>query len=56
MARQLRQTTTRLIDMMEMGTLDPRALAEMCLQYMSEADVTDMAQANDLDPNLEEES
>jgi hypothetical protein len=43
-----RRTTNRLIEMMEEGALDPQTLAEACLSYMSEADVTDMAQCNEL--------
>lgn len=49
----VRKVTNLLIDMMDEGVLDPNELAIMCLQYMSEADVADMARSNDL--NIEEE-
>jgi hypothetical protein len=38
--------------MIEEGLIDPHAVADMCLAYMSEDDVADMMRANDL---LEEE-
>ena len=47
-----RKVTSLLIDMMDDGVLDPNDLALLCLNYMSEADVADMARINDL---LEEE-
>jgi hypothetical protein len=34
--------------MMDDGVMDPKAVAEMCLAYMSEADVEDMMRSNDL--------
>lgn len=33
---------------MEDGVVDPRVMAEMCLQYMSADDVEDMLLSNDL--------
>ena len=48
----MRKETNRLLDMIEEGLIDPHAVADMCLAYMSEADVADMMRANDL---LEEE-
>lgn len=50
-----RKVTTMLLGMMDEGVLDPRALAEACLQYMSEADVGDMAHSNELIIEDEEE-
>jgi len=47
-----RKVTRLLIDMMDNGVLDPNNLALLCLGYMSEDDVADMARLNDL---LEEE-
>ena len=44
----IRKVTNYLYDMMDNGAIEPRALAEMCLQYMSEDEVADMAQSNDL--------
>ena len=50
-----RPVTSKLLDMMDEGAIDPRALVEMCLAYMSEADVADMATSNDLFQDDEEE-
>lgn len=44
-----------LINMMDEGVLDPNDLALMCLNYMSEADVADMARSNDINIDEEEE-
>ncbi|NCA17244.1 MAG: hypothetical protein EBS90_09415 [Betaproteobacteria bacterium] len=55
MNSQSRKVTCQLLDMMDQGAIDPKALVEMCLQYMSEADVADMAQSNDLLLDEEEE-
>lgn len=44
MTRQARPNTCKLLDMMEQGTLDPLAVAQRCLDYMSEDEVTDMAE------------
>jgi hypothetical protein len=48
----MRKETNRLLDMIEEGLIDPHAVADMCLAYMSEDDVADMMRCNDL---LEEE-
>jgi hypothetical protein len=37
-----------MLDMMDEGLLDPRAVADMCLSWMSEASVHEMMLANDL--------
>jgi len=47
-----RKVTNQLLEMIEDGILDPQTVLEACLSYMSEADVADMARANEL---LEEE-
>lgn len=47
-----RKVTNKLLEMMEEGALDPALLARMALGYMSEDDVRDMAESNEL---LEEE-
>ena len=54
----MRKETNRLLDMIEEGLIDPHAVADMCLAYMSEDDVADMMRANDLleDEDEEEES
>jgi Asp-tRNA(Asn)/Glu-tRNA(Gln) amidotransferase B subunit len=49
-----RQTTNRLLDLMDQGVLSAQMVAEMCLQYMSEDDVSDMVQANDLSDLVDE--
>ena len=43
-----RRVTNRLVELMDEGMLSPEQLALMCLGYMSEDDVADMAQQNDL--------
>ena len=43
-----RRVTNRLVELMDEGMLSPEQLALMCLQYMSEDDVSDMAQQNEL--------
>ena len=43
-----RKYTRMVLDMMEDGVMSSEAIAEMCLSYMSEADVEDMCRANDL--------
>lgn len=51
----VRKVTMLLINMMDEGVLDPNDLALMCLNYMSEADVADMARSNDINVDEEEE-
>lgn len=46
--RTTRKVTCILLDMMDEGIIDPRTLAEMCLNWMSESDVAEMASSNDL--------
>ena len=50
-----RKITNRLIEMMDMGALDPTNLAMMCLKYMSESNVVDMARLNGLNELINEE-
>jgi hypothetical protein len=47
-----RKVTNKLLEMMEEGALDPAYLARIALGYMSEDEVRDMAESNEL---LEEE-
>ena len=47
--------TTKLLDMVDEGILDPKAVMEACLRYMSEYDVEDMMCANDFLLEEEEE-
>ena len=46
--RVSRKVTTKLLDMMDEGAIDSRSLVEMCLNWMSESDVAEMAERNDL--------
>ena len=50
-----RETTNRLLEMVDEGALDARTLALACLKYMSEDDVEDMAKANEFVAELDEE-
>lgn len=44
----MRDTTNKLLEMIDEGLLDARAVAQMCLKYMSEDAVVDMADANEI--------
>lgn len=44
----MREYTNRLLEMIEEDMLDPIKIVEMCLNYMSEDEVKDMCQSNDL--------
>ncbi len=50
-----RKVTNQLLQLVEDGILDPRAVMEACLIYMSEADVAEMAHCNELLDEEEEE-
>jgi len=50
-----RKYTNMLLDMMDDGVINARAVADMCLAYMSEADVEDLCRVNDLLIEDEEE-
>ena len=52
----MRRQTNRLWVMMDNGEIDARAVAEMALSYMSEHDVADMMQANDILDEDEDEA
>jgi len=43
-----REYTTKLLDMMDEGLISAEMVAEMALQYMSEAEVKDMMLSNDI--------
>ena len=43
-----REYTTKLLNMMDEGLISAEAVAEMALAFMSEDDVKDMMQANDI--------
>ena len=53
--RKTREYTCMVLDMMDEGALDPKAVAEMCLAYMSEDEVKDMCRSNDILPADEDE-
>lgn len=44
----MRDTTNKILEMIDEGLLDARAVAQMCLKYMSEDAVADMADANEI--------
>lgn len=44
----VRKNTNKLLELANEGLISWRALAEMSLSWMSEDDVTDMANANEL--------
>jgi hypothetical protein len=46
--RQTRPETNRLIDMLDEGMIDARTVADMALAFMSESEVKQMMQANDI--------
>ena len=43
-----REYTTKLLNMMDEGLISAKDVAEMALGYLSEDDVKDMMQANDI--------
>ena len=45
---RVRPATCRLLDMMDNGEIDPRAVADMALSWLSESSVKEMMLANDL--------
>jgi hypothetical protein len=51
---KIRPETTRLIEMMDEGMIDARAVADMALSWLSESDVKGMMQANDI-PTTDQE-
>ncbi len=53
--RKTRPETNRLIDMMDEGLIDARAVADMALSWLSEHDVAEMMKANDLVEQDEDE-
>ena len=45
---RMRPATSKLIDMMDAGEIDARAVADMALSWLSESSVHEMMLANDL--------
>lgn len=48
MSVPVRKWTNALLDAVDSGLLSDESVVQMCLAYMSEADVEDMLRANDL--------
>jgi hypothetical protein len=46
--RKTREYTCAVLDALDQGVLDPRAVVEMCLGYLCESEVRDMCHRNDL--------
>ena len=46
--RKSRPYTALVWDLMDQGMLDPTAVADMCLRWMSEHDVKTMCRSNDI--------
>jgi len=42
MSHKTREWTCAVLDAMDQGMLDPKAVVEMCMSYMSEFQVADM--------------
>lgn len=51
----VREITNKLHEEMDEQILDPRAVADACLKYMSESDVAEMARINELLPYYEDD-
>ena len=47
--RPVRETTNKVLEMIDEGLLNPRDIVMMCLKWMSEDDVKEMCKANELD-------
>jgi hypothetical protein len=45
----MRETTCKVLEMMNDGLLDPKDLVMMCFKWMSEDDVKEMCKANEID-------
>lgn len=45
--RKTREATDKILEMVEDGVIDRDTVILACLNYMSEADVADMASSND---------
>lgn len=50
-----RETTNKILEMIDEGLLNPRDAVLMCLKWMSEDEVTEMAKANELLEEVEED-
>lgn len=52
---EVRKATNRILEMIEEGLLSPVSVVTMCLKWMGEDDVRDMAEANEIYFDDEEE-
>lgn len=54
---ETRKSTNRLLEMIENGTIDPKAVVMMCVKFMSEDDVDEMCRINEvfIEENEEED-
>ena len=50
-----REATNRLLEMVNDGNLDPMMALTMCVKWMSEDEVAEMMDANELSPRFEED-
>jgi len=55
MARNVREQTDRLLEMVDDGNLDPMMALTMCVKWMSEDEVAEMMDANELSERFEED-
>lgn len=53
--KPVRETTNKILEMIDDGLLNPRDAVLMCLKWMSEDEVTEMAKANELLEEVEDE-
>ena len=51
----VREQTEKLLTMIEEGLLDPTEVVTMCVKYMSEDDVADMMDCNELSDRFDED-
>jgi hypothetical protein len=45
---RIKNTRDKAYELLDEGMIDPRSMAEMCLQYMSTDDIQDMLESNDV--------
>lgn len=55
MANEARKYTNKLLSMIDDGLLSPMAVVNMAMSYMSESDVHDMMDANELTERFTED-
>ena len=50
----VRETSNKLLELIDNYALDPRQVVLMCLKWMSEDDVREMCKANEIDLDVED--